>query len=682
MDSNCANIFHVLMSKSLYLINETHVGENSRNLNILHPLHYPPMNIKTQYVPCTLHLILPSMTTQYTKAKTSMDVLETIERRHLDPNYIFMELSDHDIIPSEKDFQFLLRLYTMTSTYILFDTARTKVFCMDCGSLSENNYISIRKDADHISLLDSLFRPPDFYGLAVGTNLEETTFYKNQIESPNNIFPIPPTHSTVNLLSKHLNFSIHHLSYRNVPERIEHCHLGNGIIRRVTNPTSVRFTVSSGAIVTDEFHLTVFTLTRLTLYTVLLPFDDASWSILSIIVLVTITFIIVNNHHNYKSTQVVMLWMLRNIFEQDDTTTTKQACGSKTITKFIAILWILCSMFIGWSYKGCVSSEMSIKFPGSTPNSLQEILDMNMTIITTVGVHSSSNVKRKTIFSHLHNQIADLLNQQHDVNYSPQYLTFLSLLSNEVQFFDLVSYEWEFGCSITQKLTRFKNNSNVHDSWSVFSSKEHTNWVTALMKACSNFTSIKIPSNSNKFPGTFAWVGPLSTFFKIFSNKLSHVAQSGIYCYWEKDYMRKVEVTMWEIFILNINRNSTNDLMKGKAVQRKIIAGVARYQQVYELNPITLANVYMPLVVFGGLCCICNIVFMIEALREHFFKSNNNITFFDNWMKLKCLIEKQLKIVINFKMTRPKLMMRILEDRNYRKCTPGTAKLVYVKRAK
>jgi len=202
-------------------------------------------------------------------------------------------------------------------------------------------------------------------------------------------------HSTLNLLSIRLNFSISTTNL-DISGAIVHGFWDSQFIRRVTNPSSKRHAVSSNAIVTEDFHLTLFTLTRLHLDTVLLPFDEASWSCLSAIILGILTLIIAYNRHNYNSSQVVMLWMLRNIFEQDDATTSKQACGSKTLTKYVIILWNLCSMFIGWSYKGCVSSEVSVKFSSSIPNSLQQILDMNMSLITTTVLPKSPNV------SHLH----------------------------------------------------------------------------------------------------------------------------------------------------------------------------------------------------------------------------------------------------------------------------------------
>jgi len=512
-----------------------------------------------------------------------MNVLRTIEKARLDPNYIFMELSDNDILQSEKyGHPFLLQHYGMISTFILFDTTRIKVFCISCGS--RNNYIKIRRDTN---------------GLLMGSSFQITSYRKNRVESPINMNPVSREYSTLNLLSKKLNFSIDHLTAK-LSRMILRGYLTDSVIRYVTRSNKIiSATVSSSAIVTGEFQLTIFTLPRLDLYTVLLPFDGASWSYLSAIIFVIITFIIVYNRLNYDSAKLIILWMLRNILEQDDSTTTKKACGSKTITKYIVILWSLCSMFIGWSYKGCVSSEISIKFPSSIPNSVsvQEILNMNMTIITIAKFVSFYGNNT----SYLHNLISDLLDKKNAIDFSPEYLQFLSSLSREVQYLDLDSLD-QLECSFTQRITRLRNSSSVLDSWSMINFKTNTKLLIALMYACSNFTSINIPSNPNKFPTTVAWIGYSNIFFKIFSSQLSIVTQSGVYDYWQKDFTRKSLIVDLKKLIKSLKRNSTSNIQikKGKAALRKLITGVDLYEKPYQANPITLTNVHMPLVAFGG----------------------------------------------------------------------------------
>jgi len=415
--------------------------------------------------------------------------------------------------------------------------------------------------------------------------------------------PINAMHSTLNLLSNRLHFSISTTNLY-ISGVIVHGSWDSQFIRRVTNPSSKRQAVSSNAIVTEDFHLTLFTLTRLHLDTVLLPFDEGSWSCLSFIIVEILTLIIAYNRHNYNSSQVVILWMLRNIFEQDDAPTTKQACGSKTITKYGIILWSLCSKFIGWSYKCCVSSEVSVKFPSSIPNSLQQILDMNMSIITTTVLKKSPNV------SHLHEDISDLLNQQQNVDYSSQYLQFLSFLSRQVQYVDLVLDH--LGCDSTQNILRLVNSSNVLiGSWSLFSFKGRTNSLTALMDTCTNFTSIKIPSYSNQFPERFVWIGYGNIFLKIFSNKLAQMTQAGIYYCWNKDCTRKTQIVVWKSFIRSMNNSPADVLIEAKHVLRKQIAEIDRYQTLFKLNPITLTNVHMPLVAFGALnlLLLCNVFY-------------------------------------------------------------------------
>jgi len=90
-----------------------------------------------------------------------MLALNSIDITILDPNYIFMELSDNDILESDKyGFKFNQQDYFITSTFVLFDTTRIKVSCMSCGS--ENNHILVRRDTDQVSILDSLYRPQTF----------------------------------------------------------------------------------------------------------------------------------------------------------------------------------------------------------------------------------------------------------------------------------------------------------------------------------------------------------------------------------------------------------------------------------------------------------------------------------------------------------------------------------------
>jgi len=639
MNSNCADLFHVLSPKTLYLINNTDVGKSG-----FEPLRYSPINIKTQHVPCELHLILPSLNSMSTGAFTSMIVLRAIQKAHFDPNYIFMVLSDDDILQADK-YRMPLRLggYSMTSTYVLFDTDRISVFCISCGL--QNNYISIARDANQLSI-ESLFiaRPPDFNGKSMSSNLAEgITFFKSHLKiSPNNMIAIPFPFRTWNVLSQRLNFSINP-SNQDFSGIITYDTFSN-LFTRVSTPYSPRFAVSSNAILTEEYHLTLFTITRLNLYTVLLPFDATSWSVLSLLILaIIVLLLVVYNRLNFNSTQVVIFWMLRNVFEQDDSTNTKQASGSKTVTKNVVILWSICSMFIGWSYKGCVSSEISVKFPISLPNSLQKVLNTTMPIITTI---SSDDSNAKTYDSYLHDKIYDLLDQQRELDFSLEYLQLLSSLSNRVQFVNfnkLVSNE--LSCNITQNIARLRNSSSVPDSWSIFSFKEHTNSLTALVDTCSNFTSIKIPSNSNKFPNRFAWMGFSNMVFKIFANKLSVLTQSGFYDYWEKDFTRKGQVEIWKGYIGNINDDSANILIKAKAILRKLIAGINRYQKLDKLNPITLTNVHIPLVVFVMLCCSCSLVFVIEIAKVYFLMSNIK------WLKINfAYLVKVLRMFISAKL--------------------------------
>jgi len=627
------------MPKTLFLINDTHMGKREYGSNGLQPLRYSPKNTKSHHVTCDLHLILPIMNTPTEKAVASMVVLQAIERTFLDPDYIFIQLSDNDILQSNTDgFTFMLQIYSVTSTYVLFDTTQTNVFCMSCGS---NNYVSIRRDADQITL-DSLFslRPPDFNGISLGTNLKYIEHYKDHIESPNNMYPVPRPHCTLFYLSKKLNFSIDPSYLQNLRKTfgdIQNGHLSNKYIRHLATSNHKRYALSSNGIDTDEFHLTHFTLTRLNLYTVLLPFDEKSWFYLANMILGIITFIIVYNRLNFNSTQVVILWMIRNILEQDDEYTTKTACGSKTIPKYIVMLWSLCSMFIGWSYKGGVSSEISIKFPSTIPNSLQKLLDTNATLITSTQLFVS-NVENNE--SHLHEKIADLLNKKYNLDYSREYLQFMSSLSQKMQYVHLLLDK--FTCRKMKKIAQIRNSSDVLDSWSMLNSKEDSNWLTAVIDTCSNFTSIKIPSNSNKFPETSSWLGLANMFFKIFSYKLSHVTQSGIYDYWKKDFTRKKQIVDWKRFLGNIKgNNSTNFLIKAKAVLKKITAGVDRYQKLDGINPITLSEVYMPLVTFVIMCCSCCVVNMIE-MTMRFLKSNIMLY---NVIKLVHLNRKLLQMI-------------------------------------
>jgi len=655
MNSNCADLFNVLMPKTLYLINETHVGNNSYKSIDLQPqtLLHSPMDVKTQHVICTLYLILPAMMTPSNKALTSMLVLRTIEKTHLDPNYIFLELSDNDILQSDKNGGvggFRLQNYSLTSTFILFDSARINIFSISCGS--KNNYISIRRDADEISSLVYLFRckAPNFNGLPMGTTLYDTTIYKSHIESSNNMNPIPSEYCVLNLLRNKLNFSIDPSSL-NISGMISYGYLSNWFTRlAVTTPSSKKMTMSSNAIHIGEFHVTVFTLTRLNLYTVLLPFDEESWSCLSAVILAILTFIAVNNglKLNCKSAQLIILWMLHNIFEQDDSTTTKQACGYKPIIKYIVVLWSLCSMYIGWVYKGYVSSEITINFPSSIPNSLQQILDKNMTILTITLSHSNEEGKR----SHLHKKIADLLNLQNNVDFSPEYLQFLSSLNHNLQSVNLVL--GQFSCSNTQKITRLKNTSKVLDSWSVISYRPYINWLKALLDMCSNFTSVDISYKSRKFPETMAWLGFKDVFFKIVSNKLSHLTQSGIYYYWNKDFVKKLQVVELKKFARKME-DSASILVKAKNVVRKLIAEIDRYQTVFKLNPITLINVYMPLIVFGALCCSCSVVFLFEIARVHFLRSKFRLL----RMKFELLVKVLVKVLERFIIAKQKALSEL-----------------------
>jgi len=398
---------------------------------------------------------------------------------------------------------------------------------------------------------------------------------------------IPVKCSTWKLSSKKLNFSVSFF-FSDTLGIIEHRHLTNALVRVGMNPkSSKRYTVSSYAINTDELHLTIFSLTKLNLYTVLLPFDNASWFCLSLLILAIITFTIDYNRRNFYSAQTVILWMLRNVFEQDDETTTKHVCSSKTTTKYVIILWSLCSMFIGWSYKACVSSEISIQFPSSIPNSMQEILDTNTTIISTgiFGIYINDESKQ----SELQIRIENLLRQQRYADYSPEYLHFLSSLNRKVHNVQL--HVDQFECSITQRITRLRNSSNVLDSWSMFTDKEHTNWLTALMDTCSpNFTSVTIRSNPNKFQKTLAWAGLNNNFLKIFSNKLSVVTQSGLYGYWETDYFRKKQVHVWKNVIrsntINGEGNSPDALNKAKAVLRNFL-DIKLINKLFDLRKLT-----------------------------------------------------------------------------------------------
>jgi len=612
MNSNCANLFHVFMPKTLYLINETHVGNTSYNsdneLNRLGPppLH-SPMNIKTQHVACKVTLILPTLSQRIQTINTlaSLYVILAIQKTKLDPNYIFLEDA------SNEKLRFPLELFTLTSTFILFDKTRINIFCMSCGS--KNNYISTRRDISQISLIDSLFRSPDFYGLPVYTNLKDIIYVNRYLKLPNDMIQMSVSFCTLHFLSNKLNFSTT-LNKVN-SQMILYSYLSDGVISTIYTPDLNKKTVPSNGIFTEEYHLTVFTLKTLNLYTVLLPFDDASWACLSTCILIIITSLIYYRL-NYNSTQLVILWTIRNIFEQDDDNITKQVCGSKPTMKYVVILWSLCSMVIGWWYKGYVSSEISIQFPSSIPNSLQEILSTNMTIIT---ITSSPIDYGDTGRSLLHEKISQLLNMKHNLDYSQEYFQFLSSLSHKVQYVDSVLDQYL--CSNTPELTQLTNNSNAVNSWSTFSFKEDVDFLTALIDTCSNFTSIKITSNSNKFPVINVWAGFSNIFFKIFSNKLSVVTQSGLYEYWNKEYTKKLQVVKWKKFIRKMN-NFPNVLLKAKHVLRKFIADINGYQQVYKCNPITLSSLDMSFVACGALCFSCTICLIIEISKVYFLKFN------------------------------------------------------------